>query len=130
DRLHDGGIVQLLRVVNLMTTGNSARVIVPNVFFGLANGPDHVPFHDLHMVNVVQQAEAGRTHLLGQLHAPLGAVVHVVLVIDLAVEPFHANGHLLFLGQADDVLQTQNAVFESFLVGHALPIARHADNIG
>ena len=61
---------------------------------------DHVPFHDLHVVDVVEQLESLRADALAKLHAPGGMVAHVISVVHLAVEQLHADGDLVFSASA------------------------------
>jgi len=95
----------------------------------VSNGADHIAFHDLHMVNVVEQLESRGTHLLNQPYTPCRAIAHVIFVIHLAIEQFHANVDALFLCQADDASQTDCAVLQALFVGHAVAIARKADDV-
>ncbi len=48
----------------------ACSVIVPIVSVILANRTDHVAFHDLHVVDVVQQLEVIAANSLDQFNAP------------------------------------------------------------
>src|SRR5262249_830147 len=82
NRFHKRRVIQVLGVVDLVPAGHAAGVVVGDVLLILADGGDHVAFHDLHVIDVVQQPKARRAKLLDQLHAPRRLVVHVIFVID------------------------------------------------
>src|SRR5438067_2300588 len=58
DRPGDRVPVQLLRVIELVPTRHAPSVEMANVIRMLSNGANHVPFHDLHVIDVVQQLHA------------------------------------------------------------------------
>jgi len=94
----------------------------------LTNRADDIPFHDLHVVNVLQQLEALGTDPLAQLNTPTRVVAHVVFVIDLAVEQFHHQIDLVLFTDSDDSLEADLAVLHPLGVVHAFAVARHANN--
>ncbi len=51
---HDRGIVQLLGLVDFVTPWIAARVVVSNVILVRSNRTDHIAFHDLRMVDVIE----------------------------------------------------------------------------
>src|SRR2546423_14541083 len=51
----DGRIVQLLRIVKLVTTRVASRVIVCEIRVMVADGADDIGLHDLHLVAVVER---------------------------------------------------------------------------
>ena len=67
DSLHDGRIIQLLRFVDFGATGTAAGVDVREVFVVLLDVLDDVALHDLHVVDVVEQAEIGRAEAAAKL---------------------------------------------------------------
>ena len=87
------------------------------------DGADDIPFHDLHVVNVVEEFEAFRADAPAKFHAPGSMITHVIVMIHLAVEQFHANRHVVLLGQADETFQTRRAVLRpsSSLIPLRLP---------
>src|SRR5262245_16685489 len=54
DRLHDAGIVDLLRVVDLVTARITGRVVVSDIVLVLLQPHNHIALHDLHVVDVEQ----------------------------------------------------------------------------
>src|SRR6266487_1643074 len=86
----DGGSdrvpVELLCAVQLVATGHAAGVEVSDEGRVVANRPDDVAFHDLHVIDVVQQLHARRRHALHHGDPERRVVSLVVLVIDLAVQ--------------------------------------------
>ena len=58
DRVHHRGIVDLLSAVELASARNSRRVVVTDEVFVLADAANHVPVHDLDVVDVEQELHA------------------------------------------------------------------------
>ena len=58
DGLANGRVIELLRVVNLVPTRVAASVIVSEILIALLDGSNDVTFHDLHVVNIVEQFES------------------------------------------------------------------------
>src|ERR1043166_1039520 len=48
DGLHDGGIIQLLRIVDFIAPRHATGVVMGDIGSRLANGSDHIALHDLH----------------------------------------------------------------------------------
>ncbi|KAG1166089.1 hypothetical protein G6F35_018400 [Rhizopus arrhizus] len=78
-----------------------------------ADGGDDVAFHDLHVIDVVEQAEVVRAEPLAQLHTPSGVVAQVVVMIDPGVQQLHHQHHAALLGMAEDALESRLGI------GHA-----------
>src|ERR1019366_9833717 len=97
-------------------------MVVGNVLVVLTDGGDHVAFHNLHVVDVVEQFEALGTNPFAEFDTPGAMVTHVIVMISLAVEQLDARGHFVFLGNGRDALGTDYAVLETLLVAHALPV--------
>ena len=129
DRAHDRRIVQLLRLVDLVPAWVAAGVVVEKILVIVADRPDDIPLHDLHVVNVVQQPEPLRVDRLAKLHAPVGAVAHVILVIHAAVEQLHHDVYLVLLGDGEDALKAAGAILQDGLVVHACAVARETDQV-
>ena len=81
DGLHDGRVVDLLRLVDLVAARHAAGVEVGDVLDVLLDRGDQVAFHDLHVVDVVEQLEPLGADLLAHLDAPGRVVALVVLVV-------------------------------------------------
>ena len=58
----------------------------------VADGSDDVAFHNLHMVNVVQEFDARRIYPFHHANAPDSVIAHIIFVVHFAVEQFHADG--------------------------------------
>ena len=112
-----------------MPAGNAAGVVVGDVGMELLNRRDHVSFHDLHVVDVVEQLEVLRADPLAQFDTPYSVVAHVVRVVDLAVEQFHHGEDLVFLADRHDALEADRALVESLLVWHPGAVAGKADDV-
>ncbi len=98
-------------------------------FVVLADGGDDVAFHDLHVVDVVEQAEVPRTQPLAQRDAPFGVIAQVIVVIHLGIQQFHHQHHAALLGVAEDALQPRFGVGQPLLGIHAVAIAGEADEV-
>src|SRR6185436_17480575 len=70
DGLADGGVLELLGLVELVAAGDAAGVVVADVLEVVGDRADHVALHDLHVVDVVEELEAGRGDGLDQLDPP------------------------------------------------------------
>ena len=113
DSLHDRRVVNLLLVVEVLATGVASGVEVADAVDVVGDVADEIAFHDLHVVDVVEQLEAGRADGLAQGHAPGGAVALVVGMVDPRVEQFHAEGDAFFLGSIGNAAQASDAVGET-----------------
>src|ERR1039457_663959 len=132
--IHDGfrhrPPLQLLRAVQLMPAGYAAGVEVSDVLDVLPDGADDRAFHDLHVINVIQQLHARRIHALDEFHAPDRVVALIVVVVDLAVEQFHADGDAFVFGELLHAVQADDAVVEALRVRLAAPVARERNYVG
>lgn len=88
----DGGIVDFLCVVRLAPPRVASGMIVREVRVVGLDGADEVPFHDLHVVDVIEELEGGGVDPIAEAQAPGGGVAFVALVVDLAVQEFHGEG--------------------------------------
>ena len=82
DRPADAAVVQFLGVVQILAAGVAGGVEVADVGEGAPEGADHVALHDLHVVDVEQQLDAGTADHLAQRDAPVGVVAQVAGMID------------------------------------------------
>ena len=124
------GIVQLLSVVDLVSTRIACCVVVSDVRVMLLNRPDDVAFHHLHVVDIVEQLQSFRTDAFAKLDAPSRVIALIVGMVDLAVEKLDAERDSEFLGCADELLVAFGAGFQAFFVALAATIAGKADQIG
>src|SRR5581483_1217875 len=62
DRLDHGGIINLLRLVDFGAAGHTAGMVMGDERMAGLDSSDEIAFHDLHVVDVVKQLEALRTH--------------------------------------------------------------------
>ena len=110
DGSHDRRVVNLLLIVEVLAAGVAGRVEVADAVDVRGDVADEIAFHDLHVVDVVEELEPGRVHGPAQGRAPSGAVALVVGMVDVRVEQFHAQGNAFFLGGPGDAAQTGDAV--------------------
>ena len=113
DGLHDRWVVDLLLVVEVLAAGIAGGVEVADAVDVVGDVADEIAFHDLHVVDVVEQLEPGRVDGPTQGHAPSGMVALVVGMVDARVEQFHAEGDAFFLGGSGDAAQAGDAVGEA-----------------
>ena len=125
----DPPVVELLSVVDFVPAGVAAGVVVAVEVAVRLDGPDHVAFHDLHVVDVVEQLEVARPDALHQLDAPGRVVAHVVLVVDLAVEQLHLEDDAGLLRRGHDLLEGLDAVLHAGLAVDAAGVARETDDV-
>src|SRR5699024_1406423 len=85
-RFHNSGIVQLLCFVDLITARHTAGMVVSEVGMVILYGTDNISFHDLHMVDIIEQLKAVRPDSFGKPYAPGGMIALIIRVIYFAVE--------------------------------------------
>lgn len=129
DRPHDGRVVQLLTVVDFIPPRAATRMIVGEMPVIFPNGPDHIPLHDLHVVNVIEQAEVRAVQDLAESDAPGAVVALIVGMVHLAVEQFHAEREAEFLREGKQAAESDRAVLETFLFGKAVTISGKANHL-
>ena len=88
-----------------------------------ADRADHIAFHDLHVVDIVEQLEVFGADAFDQLDTPASVVAHVILVIHLAVEQFHADGDFVLFGQRHQSFEADDADVQPLFVRHLSAIA-------
>src|ERR1700674_781103 len=116
--------------VECVAAGNAAGVEVGDPIDIFLDGADQVTFHDLHVIDVEEELDAGRVDGLDDLYSPGGVVAHIVVVVDLAIEQLDADGDAVVLGDFLDAVETGNSVLGAFVVGHAIAIAGKSDDVG
>ena len=77
-------------------------MVMAKILVVLFDGGNNVTFHDLHVVDVVEQFQVGVSHFFKQLHAPFGMIALIILVVDFAVEQFHHERYAQFFRLFDD----------------------------
>ena len=100
--VHDGWVMDLLIFVDLMPARISGRVIVGEVLMVVTDRTDQVSFHDLHVIDVVEQLNMGRVDPFDDLDAPGRAIALIVEMVDFAIEKFEDQIHPCFLGGLGD----------------------------
>src|SRR5205085_667104 len=70
DRLSNGSPVHFLSTVDFMTTRIPACMEVADIGNVLPDGPNEIPFHNLHVIDVEKQLHTRRVDALHQLDAP------------------------------------------------------------
>ena len=74
DRPHDRRVVDLLLVVQFVAAGDAGGVVVGDVVLVLLDAGDHVPLHDLDVVDVEEQLHSRGTDLVAELRRPIRCV--------------------------------------------------------
>ena len=110
DGFGDRGIEEFLGVVEFVASWVASGVVVAEVLMIVFDGADDVAFHDLHVVDVVEQFEVIAADLFDQLNPPARRVTHVIRVIDFAVEQFHVQDHASLFGDGYDFFESRYAV--------------------
>jgi len=104
DAAHDAVPLDFLGGVEFVAPGNAAGVEMGDAIDVFLDGTDEVAFHDLHVVDVEEKFDAGGVDGLDDLDAPSGVVAHIVTVVDLAVEEFHADRDAVVFGDFLDAV--------------------------
>src|SRR5271165_3772513 len=130
DAAHYPVILDLLVVIELVAAGNAAGVEVPEDSDVGGDGRDEISFHDLHVVDVVEQLDVRRVDFVHYGRAPGGAIGHVVLVVHLAVEQLQTNGDVVVFGDLLHAIQTNHGVARALFIRHALAVSREGDDVG
>lgn len=130
DGFGDKAVIELLRIVNLMAARISSGVEMTQPWNIVLDGAADVAFHNLEVINIVEQLDTRRVHALAYIDAPGGVIAHVILVIHFAVEKLHANGDAPILRVRFDAIQKSDAVIGAFRIGHAPAVAGKSDQIG
>ncbi len=130
DAAHHAVPLDFLRGVEFVAARNSAGVKVADPVDVFLNGADEVAFHDLHVIDVEEQFDARGVDGLNDLDAPGGVVAHVVVVIDLAVKQFNADGDAVVFGNFFDAVEAGDGIFGALFVGHALAVSGKRDDVG
>ena len=131
DRAHDGRIVEFLRRVDLRASGDAAGVVVADPVAGVGQGADDVPLHDLHVVDIVEDAHTGRVDGADDFEGVGHAVADVVDVsAGLGVERLHQDRDPFGLGDGGALAQAADRVLDGRRVGHAAAVAEEADHVG
>src|SRR5579883_269485 len=121
--LHHCWVLDFLGCIDLMPPWNAASVEVTNHIFVLTDGGNQVTFHDLHVVNIVEQFYARRIYLSHHPCSPRRMVCHVVRMVALAVQQLQTDGHAVVFGNLFHPVQAQNGVAGTLVVGHSTTVA-------
>src|SRR5258708_16245323 len=95
-----------------MSTGHATRVEMPNPLNVVLDGPDHITFHDLHVIDVIKQLYPWRIHALHHGDAESRVVALIPTMIDAAVEELHADGNTELLRKRRAFSETVDAVVD------------------
>src|SRR5467141_88433 len=130
DAAHYAVPLDFLGGVEFVAAGDAAGVEVGDPIDIFLDGADQVTFHDLHVIDVVEQLDAWRINGLDDLHSPSGVVAHVVFVVALAVEELDADGDAVVLGDFLDAVETGDGVLGALFVGNAIATAGKGNHVG
>ena len=129
NRFHDRWVIQLLRLIDLSPSRNAPCVIMRDVRMEFFDRLDDIPFHDLHVINIVEEFEPIRSHGFAKFCAPRSVITLVILVIHFAVEQFHHHVDPMLLGCRSDLFKADGTVFETFLIAESSAISRKTNQI-
>ncbi len=130
DGFGDPFVMHFLGVVHFVAAGIAGGVEMGEEGVVVADGADDIAFHDLHVIDVVEELHAGGFDAFAEFDTPGGAVALVVGVVDLAVEELHAEGDVLVFGLLDDFADEGDAVVHAFGVGELAAVAGEEDDVG
>jgi hypothetical protein len=101
---HNTVPLNFLLVVEFVTAGHTAGMKMGDPLEVPPDGIDEIPFHQLHMVDVVEEFHVGRIDLLHHPHSPRGFVTHIIRMVHLAVEQLQADGDAMIFGNFLDAI--------------------------
>src|SRR5271165_738205 len=135
DGLRDEAVVELLRVIDLMTAGHAAGVEMPDPLEILLDVAADVAVHDLQMINVAKNLDTRRIDALDNVDSPGEMIADLILsaearVLQLAVHHFHADGDGFVLGARLDAIEERDCVVGALGVGHTAALAADNDDVG
>lgn len=85
DAAHNAVPLDFLGAVQFVAAGNATSVKVSDPIDIFLDRPNEVTLHDLHVIDVEEQLDAGRIDGLDDLHSPGGVVAHVIVMVDFTV---------------------------------------------
>src|SRR5580704_15897945 len=91
---------------------------------------DHVPFHDLHMIDVVKQLHPSGTNRLADLDTPGGMICLIVRMVHFAVQQFEHQGYSGFLRDRRKSAQPGNRNLNASGVIQTLSVPTETDHVG
>lgn len=125
----NGWVVDFLGFVEVVTTGVARCVEMADMLDVGADGANEVAFHDLHVVDVVEQLNSWGIDGADDLNAPSRVVALIIGVIDFRVEQFQNEGYTCCFGHAFDEVESFDGVLGAFLFGFAVTVARKDDQV-
>src|SRR5258708_2067310 len=130
DAPHHAVPLHFLGTVEFMAAGPAAGVKVPDPLDILSDGGDQIAFHDLHVVDVVEQLHVRRIYFLHYAHSPTRVVTHVIVVVAFAVEQLQTNGYAMIFRDFLDAVEADDGIASAFVVAHSFAISGERDHIG
>src|SRR5690242_11709844 len=96
-----------------MPPRHTTRMEMPNPLDVVPDGMNYITFHDLHVIDVIEQLHPWRIYALHHCNAESRPITLVARVIDTAVEELHAHVDTGLLRKPRDFGQTFDAVIRS-----------------
>src|SRR6185503_18331001 len=112
-----------------MSAVYTTSMVMPEISILILYRTYYIAFINLHVVNIIQQFEIGRTDLLAQFNAPRRFIAHIIFVINLAVEQFHLDNYSFLFCQAHYLLEAFSTIVHTGLVIHSTAVAAEADQV-
>lgn len=129
--LANASIVEFLCFIDISPTGISGRVEVADPSDVLPDRADNIPFHDLHVINVIKQFHIGAADLFADRHAPGGMVALVTWMVYLRIQQFHVEVDIAAFGMPGDPAQAGSGRLNRLHFIHMrLQVAGKADQAG
>src|SRR5919199_6221002 len=129
DGAYDRGITQLLGLVKLVPARIAGSMVMADAVMMRANGADDITFHDLHVINIVEQLDTWGIDHSDDLSTPVCVVALVITVIHLAVEQLQHEGHAGVLGHPCDAAHAFGRNRSPILVRQPCSIAAETDQV-
>src|SRR5688500_12677419 len=103
-----------------MPSGDTGSMIMANVIFVILDCADHIAFHDLHMVNVIEKFEMITSDLIDKFNTPGSIVTLIIEMIDFAVEQFHHNLNIVLLRVFDNWIKSFGTIFNCYIIRYII----------
>ena len=132
--LHDRWVVDLLSIVEFLSTRNSSRVVMSNVVLELIDSYDLVTVHDLLVVDVVKDFHAIRTDRVANIDCPFNMVALIARVsfhvfIDASIQRFEAEIDPFLFRNSDYGFQTCDRIGFALIRVDVFEHAREGDDV-
>src|SRR6266849_1897576 len=113
-----------------MASGIARSMIVREIRMILTNRANNITFHNLHMIDVIEQLHTRRVHQATDLYSPGRMITLVVQVINFTVQEFDGECDACVLSGLRDTRESFRRYLNTCLITQTLTIAAKDNNRG